>query len=77
MEKQGFIYGYLETNIKDAPKFVIGLWDLTKAFIQKNNIQPKFLNKYLDKNGEWDRSLFYTNFEISKLDFWRSEGYMK
>ncbi len=77
MEREGFIYGYLETNIKDAPKFVIGLWDLTKEFIQKNKIQPTFLNKYLDKNGEWDRSLFYTNFEISKLDFWRSERYME
>jgi hypothetical protein len=53
------------------------LWDLTKEFIQKNNIQPKFLNKYLDKNGEWDLLLFYTNSEISKLDFWRSEGYME
>lgn len=77
MERQGFIYGYLETTIKDLPEFVIGLWELTKEYIQKNNIQPTFLNKYLDKDGEWDRSLFYTNFEISKLDFWRSEGYME
>ncbi len=75
MEKQGFIYGYIETSIKDAPRFVIGLWELTKEYIHKNNIQPKFLNKYLDNNGEWDRSCFYTNFEISKLDFWRSEEY--
>jgi len=75
MEKQGFIYGCFETNIKEKPEFVIGLWELTKEYIQKNNFQPIFLNKYLDKEGKWDRSVFYTNFEISKLDFWRSERY--
>jgi alpha 1,2-mannosyltransferase len=77
MERKGFEHGYLETSIKDSPKFVIGLWDLTKEFIQKNNIQPTFLKKYLDKDGEWDRSLFYTNFELSKLDFWKSEEYKR
>lgn len=75
MEIQGFTYGYLGYTLKDLPDFVIGLWNLAKEYIQKKNIQPTFLNKYLDKEGKWDRSAFYTNFEISKLDFWRSEAY--
>lgn len=77
MDKKGFIYGYLGQVLKDIPNAVEGLWDLTKRYIQIHNIKPKFLQKYLDNNGSWDRSLYYTNFEVSKLDFWRSDEYMK
>ena len=30
-----------------------------------------------DNSGTWDCSMCYTNFEISKLNFWRSNEYMK
>jgi len=78
MKKKNYVYGYLGENlIKDKPNVVKGLWDLTKKYIMDNNIQPTYLYEYLDNDGNWDRSLYYTNFEISNLDFWRSNEYMK
>lgn len=76
MEKEGYVYGYIGKILKDGPHLVEGLWDLTKEYIQNKNIKPKFLNNYLDSRGIYDNSLYYTNFEISKLDFWKSNEYM-
>ena len=28
------------------------------------------------ENGKWNMKIYYTNFEISKLSFWRSHEYM-
>ena len=74
-----YIYGYLgESLIKVTnPRYIVGLWDLTKKYIEDNNIQPTYLSEYLDSNGNWDHSLYYSNFEISNLNFWRSDIYKK
>ena len=78
MEKKKYIYGYLgEPLIKEKPALVKELWVFTKKYIKDNNLQPSYLYEYLDKDGNWDRSLYYTNFEISNLDFWRSNAYTK
>lgn len=74
MQERDLEYGYIHI-IKDEPDAVKGLWDTTKKYIEDNNIKPKFLPKFTP-NGDWDRSYYYTNFEISKLDFWRSEEFM-
>lgn len=76
MDEEGYIYGYLGTTTKEGARVVEGLWSLTKEFILINEIQPKFLHRYIDNNGYWDYTQYYTNFEISKLDFWRSDDYM-
>ncbi|MFX0072857.1 MAG: hypothetical protein ACFFAO_17405 [Candidatus Hermodarchaeota archaeon] len=76
MEKNNYIYGYLgERLLKDSPDFVIGLWELTEKYIKNKDINPKYLHEYLDEGGKWDRSLYYTNFEVSNLNFWRSDEY--
>jgi len=75
LDKNGYLYGFL-TALKEPPEVVRGLWPAVKNYIQENKIAPCFLNEKL-KDGEWDREIYYTNFEISKLHFWRSPEYMK
>lgn len=76
MEQNGLKYGYSWVT-HDSPVVTEGLWSLTKRFLEDNRIQPEFLGKYLDSQGEWDLSIFYTNFEISDLDMWRSGNFKK
>lgn len=75
MQEYNYIYGYIHI-LKEHPDAVKGFWDIVKKYIQENNIQPTFLNKFTI-DGIWDRSYYYANFEISKLDFWRSEEFLK
>ncbi len=74
MQENNYVYGYIDKG-SDHPAMVSGLWEITKKYIEENNIQPTFLLKFT-QNGVWDRTAFGTNFEISKLDFWRSCEYM-
>lgn len=74
MQKNNYFYGYIHI-LKEHPDFVKGFWDTVKKYIQLNNIRPTFLNKFLQDEG-WDRSYYYANFEISKLDFWRSNEFL-
>ncbi len=74
MQKHGLRYGYPVIS-EDNPVVTEGLWDVTKKYIREKGIEPAFLSKYLDERGDWNRAMFYTNFEISDLDFWRSEAY--
>jgi alpha 1,2-mannosyltransferase len=74
MQERNLEYGYIHIN-KDEPDAIKGLWEITKRYIEDNNINPKFLHKFTP-NEDWDRSYYYTNFEISKLDFWRSDEFM-
>ncbi|VVB92993.1 Glycolipid 2-alpha-mannosyltransferase [uncultured archaeon] len=73
MQERDLEYGYIDI-FKDEPASK-GLWDTTKKYIEDNNIKPEFLHKFTS-NGVWDRSYYYTNFEIAKLDFWRSDEFM-
>lgn len=74
MKDNHYLYGYI-TIQKDLPAAVEGLWDITKKYIEENNIAPTFLHKFTH-DGVWDRSYYYTNFEISSLDFWRSDEFL-
>lgn len=75
MHKHNYMYGYIAI-LKEHPEVAEGLWDITKKYIEDNNIQPIFLHKFTP-DGVWDRSYYYANFEISKLDFWRSDEFLK
>jgi len=77
MKKRGYIYGYISNLVKDGPWLVEGLWDFIKGYMKEKKIVPKFLNKYLNESGCWNFSLYYTNFEIAQLDFFRSNEYMQ
>jgi len=74
MHNFNYEYAFLAEEDRDVPRVVEGLWETTKEFIDKHNIVPTSLNKYL-KDGKWDYNYFYTNFEISKFSFWRSDLY--
>ncbi|MDP6671139.1 MAG: hypothetical protein QGI60_04980, partial [archaeon] len=71
MAKNNLQYGYNRIT-HDPPSVVAGLGDATKKYIEDNNITPNFLSKFM-QDGEWDRAMYYTNFEISKMSFWRSK----
>lgn len=71
MQKNGCIYGY-NVMSKDEPAVSVGLWELTRRYIKDRSIRPTYLNEFI-QDGEWDRSYYYTNFEISSMDFWRSQ----
>lgn len=75
MQKKGYVYGY-RIIIHESQEVIIGLWGAVKKYIQQNDIRPEFLHKFL-KNGEYDRRMYYTNFEISSLNFWRSDEYVR
>lgn len=75
MKKNNYKYGYV-AMLRDRPKVVEGLWDFVKKYIKENKIQPTFLRRFM-RNGVWDRTIYYTNFEIGSLDFWCSEKFRK
>jgi len=75
MANNGYEYAYMCDEDQDVPRVVEGLWESTKEYIDKNKLDTPSLNKRL-VNGKWEWNLFYTNFEISKFSFWRSEQYM-
>ena len=74
MHDNNYMYGYMYIE-KDHPSVVEGLWGITKEYIKAHNIKPTFLHKFMS-NGEWNRSYYNTNFEISNLDFWRSNEFL-
>ena len=75
MKEKNYLYGYNKIY-NDSIWCTTTLWEKVESYINKYSIKPYFLNKFI-KNGIWDRSLYYTNFEISCLDFWKSEQYKK
>ncbi|MFZ3060709.1 MAG: hypothetical protein WA102_13365 [Candidatus Methanoperedens sp.] len=74
MQENNYIYGHIHTGI-DNPAVVSGLWNITEKYIEEYNIQPTFLLKFTS-GGIWDMTVFGTNFEISKMDFWCSRDFM-
>jgi len=73
MKARHIIYGYINYR-KEDQSVAVGLWDSVSQYVLDRKIAPTFLKKFL-KDGKWDQSIFYTNFEISDLNFWRSKQY--
>mmetsp|Transcript_21667 Transcript_21667/g.51566 ORF Transcript_21667/g.51566 Transcript_21667/m.51566 type:complete len:313 (+) Transcript_21667:38-976(+) len=74
MNRKGWSYGYA-TVTREAKEVVEGLWNVTQTYIRDQNISPQFLSQHVDNNGDWNLDMYYTNFELSRFDFWRSEEY--
>uniref|UniRef100_A0A6U6D8H0 Uncharacterized protein n=1 Tax=Guillardia theta TaxID=55529 RepID=A0A6U6D8H0_GUITH len=70
-----YIYGYMGIGREDE-YLTTGLWNASQEYMRERNIFPEdtALDRYLEE-GVWDRSYFYTNFEIGHLPFFRSEKY--
>ena len=68
MRKNNFIYGYHDIKV-DGATYVRGLWEASNEFIRSRSIKPKYFN-------DWQyRCVYFTNFEISRTDFWLSKEY--
>ena len=66
----GYTYGYVFTSLSHEP-CTVGLRTAADNYIRDNKITPTFLN---DLPLEF---IFYNNFEMSKVSFWKSEEYQK
>jgi hypothetical protein len=79
--------GYGRCPLSDSCEQVSGLWNATVSYMRSQRITktPPLLRQHLTvDNGTsssstatltWDRSYYYTNFEIGYLPFFRSEPY--
>ena len=67
------IYGYCEPSVQiDNPKVVEELKEFTKNYIETNNIQT-----YYDINSIPEGKMFYTNFELGKVEWFITSEYLK
>jgi hypothetical protein len=76
MAKNDKEYAFMATEDGEVPSVAEGLWDETERFMKTHNIP---MTKDLEDSmvdGKWSCRLFYTNFEIAKFSFFRSEKYM-
>lgn len=71
LERESKIYGYLTTFYEES-RVVEGLGAAVARYLSKQGINPTFLNKFVNRDGFWNLTSFYTNFEVTKLEFWRS-----
>ena len=61
-------YGYMFKRY-DSKACVKGLWKAAGKYIKTHKIKQTFFKKWPENQ------IFYNNFEISKIDFWRSKEY--
>ena len=71
LDAAGYSYGYL-TTFYEHETVSAGLAEWVQDVVTRMRIAPKFLNKALTMDGQWNRLAFYTNFEVARLSFWRS-----
>lgn len=76
MKQNDLSYGYMRDEDREVPRVAIDLWETTKKFMADNNVDRSIIDNHL-VNGEWDLKLFYTNFEISRVDTFYNEKYKK
>jgi alpha 1,2-mannosyltransferase len=69
MRENDYHYAFMEKEEYDAPWACEGLWDATKKFIEENK------SRVLNNNFQWNFEVYYTNFEIVDMDFYRSTNY--
>jgi hypothetical protein len=66
MKENNSVYGYIHIT-EDRETCVENLWPTTENYIAKMHLKQSFLDKWPN------RKMFYNNFEVSRIDFWRSE----
>ena len=76
MAQNGQEYAYMKDTDIDHARVCVGLWECTKEYMEKNSIPMSKAFIEHSPNGNWDYTMYYTNFEIGKLSFWRSKEYM-
>ncbi|GAA97084.1 glycosyltransferase family 15 protein [Mixia osmundae IAM 14324] len=78
LERLNKTYGFVITT-KDYTVSLPTLWRETMIFVKRN---PQYLAKnnlmpWLHPNGSYSTCHFWSNFEIGRISFWRSEAYTK
>jgi len=76
----GYDYGFLGIGREDE-SVAVGLWDVVKEYMAENNMAAtplleRFATRTSTGELEWDRSYFYTNFEVGSLSFFRSPSFV-
>jgi hypothetical protein len=69
MKSNNYIYGYMSEYDKDEEFVVKDLLKATQEYLKINNI----LN---EKINNWNLQIFYTNFEVGNLSFFKNNQYM-
>jgi hypothetical protein len=72
MKRNGRVYGYNVIAFEDA-SVAAGLFDAVRHHFSRG-APSQTLGKHVNST-EWNKSMFYTNFEISRVDFWGSTEY--
>jgi len=71
-KQNDLIYGFCEPAVQiDNPKVVEGLKDFTKNYIELNHCKT-----YLNVDTIPEGKMFYTNFELGKIDWFINSEYM-
>jgi len=68
MREKGYSYGFV-TVVNDIRACVTGLWESTCRYIRERSINTQFFNRW-----NYPR-MYYNNFEVAKMSFWRSCAY--
>ncbi|KAJ2296141.1 alpha-1,2-mannosyltransferase ktr1, partial [Coemansia sp. RSA 2705] len=78
MERNNKKYGFT-ISIKEVIETIPTLWNTTMQFMDKHRhlIPATNLMEFVtDKDGDYNRCHFWSNFEIASLDFMRSDQYL-
>jgi alpha 1,2-mannosyltransferase len=76
MAKNNKEYACMGSDDGECDHVVVDLWEETQRFMKTHNIP---MTKSIEKtvlDGKWTPRLYYTNFEMGKFSFFRSEKYM-
>jgi len=76
MNDNQLTYGYTGVKSEERQALVSEIWNITKKYLSKKSSElPELLKDRYTIEGEYTPSnySYLTDFEISKLDFWKSE----
>jgi len=70
MREKQMIYGFVKV-FRELAKWTTGLWDAANEYINVAAVKTEFYSK-------WPRNtMYYNNFEISRLSLWLSDDYQR
>ena len=67
-----YLYGAISD---EAESVIVGLWDTVLEYTHLHNYSNTSLRRYTDAKGNYNLRMFYNNFEVSRIDIWRSARY--
>jgi len=70
MRDHNYIYGYIQI-VNDNANCILGLWEATCKYVREQNINAHIFRSWPHS------SVYYNNFEVSKLSLWRSCEYRR